>query len=164
MMKSGSADLERVADLCMHLRGVRLSISINDRTDAVLSVDFSMDVGDQGPLVRSLLLEVLSDMGAAIDAFETSEARTEGQSVRLAAVLSDMDLRRVMSMVTSPHSTGLDSRPAGDQPPSPGPRISLEASRKYFKAIDQILADLRHANAKAKDYQRTATWHDNFAT
>ncbi len=35
---------------------------------------------------------------------------------------------------------------------------------KYFREIDQILMDLTKANRNAKDYHRTATWHDNFAS
>ena len=38
-----------------------------------------------------------------------------------------------------------------------------EASQSYFTSVYQILADLEKMNRKASDYNRTATWHENFA-
>lgn len=163
MMKGHDADLDRVASLCMNVRGIRLSIAIGEHSDAKLSIDFGADVGTDGELVKSLLLEILADMGASIDALVSSKVSVEGKSVRLTAVFEDEDLRRVMSLVTSPHSGGMEMPAASETPGSTAPRISAEASRKYFKAVDQIITDLRRANARANDYAKTATWHDNFA-
>jgi hypothetical protein len=41
---------------------------------------------------------------------------------------------------------------------------SLAVNRKYFKAVDQIIADLRKANNRANNYAQTAVWHERYAT
>lgn len=161
--KSRISTTGRLTELCMALRGIRLGITVGEQMDARLSVDFGIDVGKDGNAVKFLLLEVLGDLGASIDALEKCQVTAQGKSVQLTAKFEDEDLRRVMSLATSPHA-GVMEKPA--ETPSVSdvtPRVSSEASRKYFKAIDQILSDLQKANARAKDYAKTATWHANFA-
>jgi hypothetical protein len=40
----------------------------------------------------------------------------------------------------------------------------VEATRKYFKTVNQVVDDLKKKNKKAKAYQETALWHDAAAT
>jgi hypothetical protein len=161
--KSRISSISRLTELCMSLRGIRLGITIGEQTDAKLSIDFGIDVGKDGDAVKFLLLEALQDLGASIDALEGSKVSTQGKSVHLTAKFEDEDLRRVMSLVTSPHSGGMEKTAAPEPSAGTAPRVSSEASSKYFRAVDQILSDLQKANSRATDYARTATWHANFA-
>ncbi|MBX3443999.1 MAG: hypothetical protein KF774_16440 [Planctomyces sp.] len=161
--------LDATASLLMTLHGLRLGIDVGESVEGTLSLDFNGPVTVNADLLRSLVLEVLSDLGAGLDGFDAGKAEIRGQSLVLTAALSDEDLRRVMSLVTTPHPSAHETPapPAAEvQAPAtsaPGPRVSLEASRRYLKAVDQVITDLQRANRRAKEYLRTATWHDNFA-
>jgi hypothetical protein len=172
-------DVDLVIGRIMAIRGLRLDIFFDEQTTAAITVDFASPVGSDAPLMKSILLEALGDLGVGLDSFQASEPKADANSIRLAARFTDEDLRRVMTLVLTPHpaqpSDSIPSPPPAPAPgavtvktpssttPRPAPRVSSDNNVKYFKAVDQILKDLTRANRNAKDYARTATWHDNFA-
>jgi hypothetical protein len=166
-------DVDRVASRIMAVRGLRLDVYVTDQMQAALTVDFQNAVGSDAKLMRDILLEALGDLGVALDSFQTTEAKADGNALRLAAPFTEEDLRRVMSLVLTPHpAEPSPGAPSTTPPPTakvtapsprPAPRVSTDNNAKYFRAVDQILKDLTRANRNAKDYARTATWHDNFA-
>jgi len=160
-LQGREADQKRIAELCLTLRGIRLAIDVDDSTRSKLTLDFGKPVGNDAGLIKAVLLEALSDLGALVDGIEGSQATADGNEVRLLGELSDEDLRRIMSLVTMPHPSA--HVPESADAPTAAPRINSVASAKYFRSIDQILNDLQKANRRAKDYAKTASWHDNFA-
>ena len=167
-----AAHLDTLSKLFERLRGVRLQIRIEDKSAARLSLDFEADV-PQGvhDFFRPILTEFFGDAGAYIEELEAAKVEVAGRSVTLVMDLSDSSLRRVLSLLISP----APSAPEADQTPTPpnpdtsfrptpgatGP--SAAANQTYFTAVYQSLSDLEMMNRKAKDYAKTATWHDNFA-
>jgi hypothetical protein len=172
-------DVDVVIGRIMAVRGLRLDIYFDEQSTAALTVDFASPVGSDAPLMKSILLEALGDLGVGLDSFQASEPKADASSIRLAARFTDEDLRRVMTLVLTPHpAQPSDSLPTPPPAPAagavtvktpasttarPAPRVSGDNNVKYFKAVDQVLKDLTRANHNAKDYARTATWHDNFA-
>ena len=162
-------DVDRIASRIMAVRGLRLDVYVTEETNAALTLDFANAIGNDGPLMRAILLEAMGDLGVSLDSFAGSHETVDGSSLRLAAKLSDEDLRRVMSLLLSPHPVDAPPTPPAPQvtatspAPRPSPRVSTDNNVKYFRAVDQILQDLTKANRNAKDYARTATWHENFA-
>jgi len=155
--------IRALAALLKGLRGIRLHIKVNDKTTAAIWIDFAAKVGPEGKYLKPLLLETLSDMGAALEDFETAQIRVDGKSVVLLAPLSDEGLRRVMTLILTPTPGTSPSRAsAGASRPRAG-RTGLPETVKYYRAVDRILKDLQRANRRAKNYQRTALWHENFA-
>lgn len=162
-------DADRIASRLMAVRGLRLDVYVTDEMRAALTVDFLNPIGSDAKLMKDILLEALGDLGVSLDSFQNSEVVADGNAIRLAASFTDEDLRRVMTLVLSPHP--LQSPPPAPPaaavvtppPPRSSPRVSTDNNAKYFRAIDQVLKDLTRANRIAKDYARTATWHDNFA-
>jgi hypothetical protein len=74
----------------------------------------------------------------------------------------------VMSMILMPGMSDASSEPAeaGADPTAAatGPaKPTLNASRNYYNAVNQILDDLEAMARKGKNYNKTAVWHDNFA-
>jgi hypothetical protein len=171
-------EVDLVAAQIMTVRGLRLDIYVTDDIRAALTLDFKNPVGNDADLMKAILLEAMGDLGVGLDSFHASKVTNDGNSIRLAAPLSDEDLRRLMTLVLTPHPvqsppSTLPSPPppttakgstSAPTPPRPSPRVSSDNNVKYFKAVDQILKDLTRANRNAKDYARTATWHDNFAS
>ncbi|QDT52298.1 hypothetical protein Pan44_03070 [Caulifigura coniformis] len=175
--------VDQTAAQIMTVRGLRLDIYVTDELRAALTLDFKEPVGNDPNLMKGILLEAMDDMGVGLDSFHDSQAVADGNAVRIAAAFSAEDLRRVMTLVLTPHpvqappSTPVAPPPAtvktpppASSPPSPNvvaprpaPRVTTDNNAKYFRAIDQILKDLTRANRNANDYARTATWHDRFA-
>jgi hypothetical protein len=167
-MLGKQADVDRIVGRCMAVRGLRLDVFVTEDTRATLTLDLANPVGNDAALFKAILLEAMGDMGASLDSFAGSEPRADANSLRLAGVFSDEDLRRVMSLILTPHPAEQPplANAATPVPPPPAarpPRVVEDNNVKYFRAVDQILNDLTKANRNAKDYHRTATWHDNFA-
>jgi len=158
------------------LKGITFTAQIEDQIEAKISIDFSEDVGRTAPLVKSVFLSVLADMGASLEEFERAEVKADRQSVVLTTRLSDDSLRRIMSLIVSPHPSGQTASkpPAAEsetKPPEPGASptstsrvqpTQLEASRRYFRTIDRFISDLRRSSDNPQKYAKTAAWHERF--
>lgn len=166
------AHLETLSKLVEKLRGVRLQVRIEEQAAARLSLDFGADVPmNVGGYFRPLLAEFFGDAGAHIEELETAKVEVAAQSVTLVMDLSDSSLRRVLSLLISPSPSSSEADPV-PMPPAPDTAVrpvpgkagpNAAANQMYFTAVYQSLADLEAMNRKAKDYAKTATWHDNYA-
>jgi hypothetical protein len=149
------------------LRGVKLTVRVEESTQAELRMDFGRKVGEEGQYAKPLLIELLNDMGAAIDELDDAAVEVDERTVTLRMPLSDESLRRVMSLATAPPAPPGPPPPATEQPPTPPSTGStgadVTASRRYFNAVNRNIDDLGRAYARAKSYARTAQWHQNFA-
>jgi hypothetical protein len=149
------------------LRGVKLTVRVEETTQAELRMDFGRKVGDEGQYVKPLLIELLNDMGAAIDELDDAAVEVGDRTVTLRMPLSDESLRRVMSLATAAPAPPGPPPPAAEQPPTPpspgSTGADVTASRRYFSAVNRNIDDLGRAYARARSYARTAQWHQNFA-
>ncbi len=164
-----------LAQAFTELRGVTLSISVDNAVYMAVRLDFDVELGDEAQFVKPVFLELLNDMGAVLDELETVEPFIYAQSVSLETPLSDESLRRVLSLITAPSApsveettvaatTAATDTPTGDTPPTETePEIDMHASRRYLDAVNRNLDDLSRAYQRANNYERTAHWHDNYA-
>ncbi|MFG0335434.1 MAG: hypothetical protein ACF8TS_18910 [Maioricimonas sp. JB049] len=165
--------VDALTQLFAGLRGIRAEIIIADTTRMMMAVDFQDEPGRAGQFVKPLIIEALGDAGAAIDDLSDASDRVEGNSVILSGPLSDSGLRRIMSLVVSPHpqhqpapvaATENETPAAASEREEPAAnRLDVEASLQYWNSVNRIINDLERANRRAKEYERTATWHENFA-
>ncbi len=161
--------VKRLVPLIAGLRGITFQASLLEKTEAVVTIEFSNDVGPSGPTAKTLFVSLLDDLGASIDEFAFSKAQTLGQSVTLSCQLSDESLRRILSLVVTPSAPDENSpQTVPDDKTQPSPRTAklrtaADPDRRYFDAVNKMLDDLQKANRRAKDYERTAGWHDSFA-
>ncbi|MEZ6053886.1 MAG: hypothetical protein R3C02_21255 [Planctomycetaceae bacterium] len=158
----------RLVPLLTGIRGITCSVAVGDSTEAVITIDFSADVGPSSLTVKTLFVSILDDLGAAIDEFADSEVSTGHHSVTLRCPLSDDSLRRILSLIVTPsspyHAPPKPVAETSKTEPQPTPAAdSRVATQKYVKAVNGMIDDLQRANRRAKDYFKTATWHDNFA-
>ncbi|WP_437205737.1 hypothetical protein [Planctomicrobium sp. SH664] len=163
------------------LRGVTLTVQIGDSNDSHVHIDFAQPIGDLAEPVKNFFVEVLHQTGAAIDEFENATVTAAGNSALLSAPLSDESLRRILSLITStPSSTPEPPAPlaaataASPTLPAPGgkapsatrsprPTSTVSPSRKYLTSVNRVIDDLTKALRRAKNYEQTAFWHENFA-
>ncbi|MCH7987519.1 MAG: hypothetical protein IID46_00045 [Planctomycetes bacterium] len=75
--------------------------------------------------------------------------------------LSNSGLRRMRSLILSPPPTAILR---GKERPRIASRDEgLEASKRHYQAVEDILDDLQRSNRRAKNYARTTQWHEKFA-
>ncbi len=96
-------DVQRITARVMEVRGLRLDVFVTDQTRGVLTLDFSTPIGSDGPLMQKIVMEAMGDLGVSLDSFARAEGQVEGKTLRMAAPFSDEDLRRVMTLILSPH-------------------------------------------------------------
>lgn len=174
------ADSAFASRLFRGLRGVQLTATVEEATTANVHFDFSEDVGNRGELVKRVFLDFLDNSSAALEDFQNARVASSGKAVDLQVNLSDSNLKRILSLVVSPHPSG--GRPtktasnggsappaAGLDTPSASPSTSapkgpaVELSRKYYRAVNQLVDDLSVRVNRATKPEKTAVWHDNYA-
>ena len=170
------AILEKVAP---KLQGARLELRVDTETEATITLDFLENIGAAAKTVKAVFIEALSEHGALLPEFETAQAEVRADAVILRTKLSDASLRQLMGLLLSatPATTTLESLEASTagttttEPvkPTPAPSTTrsqsdpLERNRRYYRAIAQVVDDLRTRDRKATNYTRTAVFHESAA-
>ena len=163
------AEVAPLIKLFSGLRGIRFSASVDEVTSATITLEFLADVGNRGDLVKGVFLDFLDDSSAVLEDFQQAKVSVRGNKVLLRTNLSDSGLKRVLSLVTSPTPGGGQSSKSTPgttsptTPPAPAADPELEASRKYYVAVNQLVDDLSNRSQRAKYPEKTAVWHDNYA-
>ncbi|MBI1902551.1 MAG: hypothetical protein HYS13_15730 [Planctomycetia bacterium] len=157
VLKGNSAAADNLDGLIAGMRGIRLSAQVGERTQAEVRADFRTPVGVPAATLRGVFAEWLEQAGAQIDEFRKADVRVDGRSVFLTTELSDDSLRRLLTLVQAPV--------AGAEPSTAPPetRAMAGASQSYFRAVRQLIDDLTRMNKRAKDYEKTALWHETYA-
>ncbi|MFV0445780.1 MAG: hypothetical protein ACK5Q5_19550 [Planctomycetaceae bacterium] len=170
----------KVATQIAGIQGATLAVSLTDEIQGELRLDFKSDVSGQTEILHRVLLSVLSDLGLGIDEFVTAKPTAEGTAFVLKSTLSEASLRRIMSLVSTPHPEPSEVvepsvTPSGEKkfrnpivsvgPVNIRPRNATpqQATERYLSTVNEMLDDLRASSERGQDYVRTATWHESFA-
>ncbi len=149
---------------------MRLAIDVDSRINAAVAFDFQGAPGPVAEYLKPLLIELLDDAGARIDDLSAAQVKVDGHSVSLVMPLSDPGLRRLMTMILTPISVNPSEYKPNPEyvkknPPKPAAQTDVgQATLKYFNLVNNTMKDLQILNRRAKEYDRTATWHDTYAT
>lgn len=169
-LEGHDAEKEALAAAFAELRGVTLTIKVENAVHMSVQFDFDVELGSEAAYVKPVFLELINDLGAALDELETAEAFTFPQAVVLDTSISDETLRRILTLITTPSPTQAEPAVADvETPADPAtpettePQIDERASKRYFESVNRNLDDLLRAYTRAENYNRTAHWHDNYA-
>ncbi len=155
------ADLMQLTKLLESVQGVRIGVRIGDEPSAMIVIDLKGDASIASSYAKPLILQILSDQGAAINDLQSWTAKAEGHEISLAGKLSKSGLRRLMSVVDTPSSENLGE----EKQVSPGelPAIRAKASLKHFKAVTAMANDLKADMKNSKTLASNALWFDKYA-
>jgi len=169
-LKGKPGDIQGLTNLLLKLRGMRLAIDVDTRINAAVAFDFQGAPGPVAEYLKPLLIELLDDAGARIDDLSAAQVKVEGHSVSLVMPLSDPGLRRLMTLILTPITVNPSEYTPNPEyvkknPPKPAAPTDVgQATLKYFNLVNNTMKDLQILNRRAKEYDRTATWHDTYAT
>lgn len=165
LLPSNPVERLNLLRLLTNQRGVSLSVTIGETTTARAVMHFAEDPrGLESPLA-SVFRQHVKDHQIWLDEFDDASVEVVGNNVQLSMKLADESLRRVVSMITSPTPAPPTAELASTAEETIRPRVTVEEnlSKIYFRSVSQAIDDLARVSRRATDYQRTATWHDNFA-
>jgi hypothetical protein len=168
VMASGlvKESVEGFIRMITELRGVTLTIKIEEKSSATLRVDFGGEIRAYHKPLQAFLLRMIDEYGLEIEEFRSAECKFEKQAVVFETELSDRSLRKLFSLMTMPNSLEV-TETMGSASKTPEKAASVTASLRYFKAIDTALNDLRQqveGKKKQPDYIKSATFYDTYAT
>jgi hypothetical protein len=146
-------------------QGVSLSVTIAATTTARIVLHFAEDPSGLESSLAAIFRQHVRDHQIWLDEFDNAKVATVGKTVQLTMELSDESLRRVVSLIASPSPAPRTQEVASAAEENVRSRVTIEqnASRIYFRSVSQTIDDLSRVSRRGTDYERTATWHDNFA-
>ncbi len=150
-------NLDEVAALVASIRGARLAVNVTDTANARLVLDFDKPIGSQS-LLREVVLQWLDDAGAQTEVIAQARTSVENKSFAFEAPLDDSALRRLLSLIQSPHLAEKDET-ANLENPAP----NAVATANYYSSVCDLLNSLIRKNQNAVNYDKTALWHETFA-
>lgn len=154
----GTPEAPAVEAFVAGLRGLRFTANIRtDGIDARILIDSRVEPKFRPETMKDFLLEILDRNGAGLEDLLGATAKIDGKSVVLAFKINDSELAKVMSIFSVP------AHNIGDEIPLVGNQVNPDATRRYFKAVNQITDDLRKKAIKLDELEKSALWHDTAA-
>jgi len=150
-------DVEGLAKVLSSLRMARLSVQVSDAIVARLRLDFDAQIGKHTNGVGKALVQWLDDAGARPHALAAAKTIVSDKSLTLEVPLDEVGLRRLLSVVQSPHISAQEVR--GEEVRKP----NGVASAAYYDKVCDLLNSLLYKNRDATEYEKTALWHEQFA-
>jgi hypothetical protein len=160
MQSRDASDIDNAAALIAHVQGLTLVVRAGKPLSAELTVDFDRETRSVLPYARPLLLEALKNVGVYVPDFDHWKPRFKHRSIGIYGRLSPNSLRKFASLVRTPAPPPETANLENYKRMTPEQR-KVAASKRYFKSISQLLADLRLE--KAKTWQSLGNWYDNYA-
>jgi hypothetical protein len=138
-----------------------LGVSFGDVAYGKIKVDFARDVSALSELAKPNLLTVLQERGLMIDDLNSWTAKAQGKLVTLEGELSESGLRLVSSLISPPTPAlgGAEKEPSAEAAAD----ATAKATQAHFRAVNELLEDLRGKRGQAKTVGQIGVWFDNYA-
>jgi hypothetical protein len=149
-------DVDALTTLLTGLKMARLSVHVTETIVSRLRLDFDAPVGQHAPRVEQAVAQWLDDAGARPQMLAAAKIQVSGNSVTFEAPLDEVGLRRVLSLIRSPHLSPKEAAAEGQEP-------NAVASEAYYNRVCALLNTLLSRNSNATGYEKTALWHVEFA-
>jgi hypothetical protein len=151
-------NLDGLAGLIASMRGARLSLAVTDTVSGRLRLDFDMPIASQSAALKTAILQWLDDAGAQMEVLVSAQTTASEKSLTFDAPLNERALRRILSLIQSPHLPSKDV-PTGAETQAP----NAVATAGYYDLVCQLLNSLIRQNRTATNYNSTALWHETSA-
>lgn len=153
--KSKAAELTGVLS---SIHGVTLKVSVKDKADGALRIDFGQSAAPLANLAKPLVLETFDRYGASLSDLETWRAQVEGTAIVMRGALTTAGMRRLASLLEVP-STKFSTLKNEDISPG-SPTALARASLTYYKSVTTLIDDLRETLDDTRDNH--AVWMERY--
>lgn len=157
-LAENNIDVETAAKLLSGLRGMTLSMRVDNQIKGELRISFDELPSFLTPIAKKLIEEALAAMGATIEDLDAWETSIEGKAIVLRGNLSVASARKIVSPVLKPIPMVIGDRNQTDRPALDP---AAEASLRYFNAVNTLLSDLK--STKTRNLTDRSFWYKQFA-
>lgn len=155
--KDVSQAVERFAS---GLRGVILAVNItNDGLAATARFESGFTGAVDANAFKAFVLEAMDRNGAHLEDAVVAKAQSNAGNVTLTFQLSDNELAAIMSLFLPP----VPSLSTADKIAVAPQGVNKDTTARYIRAVNQIVDELQTQNRRARDFTKTAVWHDTAA-
>lgn len=142
------------------LEFIEFDVDANSQLDMTIKMSFSRSPTRPASELQQVFVSYLDDYGFHLDEIESAKATLNGRVLTLTNTISDASLRMVLSLIRGVGAGTLLPESHSAQTPE---EATLAASIAYFQTVNQLVDDLFKQASRGRDYQRVASWYDNFA-
>lgn len=156
ILKSSKDDQGQWENVIKSLQGIKLVITVTDKVEGKLVVDFGVDPSALGKNAKTAIIAALENHGAGLDSINSWLVSQSQNQIHLQGELAKSDLRKVMSILELPNShfsSQLEAEPATENQTN----VVAEASQKYFQSVSTLLRDLE------RDFKTNRDVRHNYA-
>lgn len=158
LLKKHAIELNDAVEMMSGIRGVMLDVTLTNRLDGILRVDFDSAMTLTPKAGRDFLLQALSSLDLEIPGLEDWHATMTSHALQLEGALSSAAMRRILSLVEPPNP---DFDPASDADTAAPSEPDVAAiSKDYFDSVSTLVDDLETTSAK---YKNDSVWFDRYA-
>jgi hypothetical protein len=144
------------------IQGLRIGVRIEEQSQGMMVIDLEDDASSLAPIVKPLLIQILSDSGALINDFQLWNGKAKKNEISLDGTLSKSGLRRLISMIDSPvGSNDVTTKPK--TPSSDPAAVKAKKSRDYFRNVSSKFVDLRDDMKNAKNLASVSLFCERYA-
>ncbi|MEQ8786149.1 MAG: hypothetical protein RIC55_07610 [Pirellulaceae bacterium] len=175
-----NVDLDAAAKVLAGIRGAMLGVTLRDKVNGKIKVDFGEDVAPIAPIAKPLLLAVLAEQGAMIEEFNDWQVQAGGKLITLEGELLPSGRRRMMSLLDAPaelHQAVSQGQTGGGQPGAQGEgggktdeekqkQLTIAATKQYFNSLVTLIDDIR-GQRQSSDFHtwgQVGLWFERYAT
>ena len=137
---------DALVTLLSGLKMARLSVHVTNSIVARLRLDFDAPVGENAPRVEQAVAQWLDDAGARPQTLAAAKVHVSGNAVTFEAPLDEVGLRRLLSLIQSPHLTPKEAAAESHEP-------NAVASEAYYNRVCGLLNTLLSRNRGATGYE-----------
>jgi hypothetical protein len=150
-------DVEGLAKVLSSLKMARVSVRVSQAIVANLRLDFDSPIGKHAKGLEKAVTQWFDDAGARPHALAAAKTTVSEKSLNFEVPLDEVGLRRLLSLIQSPHISAEEIRGEENRKPN------AVASAAYYDRVCDLLNSLLYKNRDATEYEKTALWHEQFA-
>ena len=166
VIREHSISADQTARTFAGLQGVTLLITVGERLEGTLSIDFNQDVSFLAPVAGPLVLEQFKRLGASMEQWKGWQATASGTALTMTGELTASDLRQVFGLFRLSQTQPVHVASEPPKQPEPASSSSFNAganlTRRYFESVANSVTELQKSMAGASPYQ-FALWVDTCA-
>ena len=164
MLDEAKVRLDTAARVLRSVDGLRVGIKIGEKPVGRIVVDFQDPVSLPTEFAKTLLLEIIADVGAQFDDLDSWKCKVGSSEISLSGYPTRDGLRRLVSLIDSPAPAHATAESKGELvSPGEAKTDKVTTSLEYFQTIESLFRDLRRDWKSLKTLASGSLYLDRYA-
>lgn len=178
-VKASHPDPSLLATRIASVKSGSLTVQVTEGIQGNLRIEFERDIDDTRAVARTLVLDLLADLGAELPEMKSwSVSFDKKRALELSGRLSEDSVRKILSLGNVPRlaagsaptassnateraDTKSASSPVGPATNTPSARDKVATSQSYFRSVAGLIEGLKKTDRPT--YRSAKLWYDRYA-